>query len=44
MKYITVETFKRDFFGGSLTGGKFSRKYRDLTIEMTINREVKYLG
>ena len=36
--------FKDIFLGGSLIGDIFSRKHRDLTIEMTINREVKYLG
>ena len=38
MKYITVKTSQRNIFGGSLTGDIFSRKHRDLTIELTINR------
>ena len=38
------KNLKKNGFGGSLTGDKFSTKHGNLIIEMTVNREVKFRG
>ena len=38
------KNLKENFFGGSLTGDKFSKKHGDLTIEQKVNWKVKVRG